>query len=671
MLEIPCWALPTTWRPKIAKKKEYAHGVRDFKKFFRRRGKFVRQPYDDKTNFRKVKEDKREKDDRRCFKCGDSNHFISDCPKHSFNDQKAFVFGCWSDSGDDCKKEEICLMALDNNEVRLKVKLELDEWIKDSGCSIHMTGNKDLFSSYKIIDGGYVVFGGNTRSKIVGKDQGREFDNEVQFGDICDANGITHKFSALGVETIVYADSDHAGDYIDRKSTSGVCTFTGCCLTSWFSKKQTALAISTIEAEYVSAEKACQQALCMKQALVDYDINLDDIPVFCDNKSSDLNPTELLFSTPPTSPQTLFDTLEDLPPTTTNPPPPRPSFDSIKRLANEPPPILAMESPLPPTFAPVARLEADKVYVAQPDGFIDPDHPKKVYRLRKAVYGLKQAPRAWYDELSNFLMSKGFTKGKCDTIGTPMATKPKLNADLSGKLLDVKEVGLHFNVISRGGVRGVICRLCSSNVDEDTALGLWLQLQQNTVVLLLSVSHSNLIQPRVALPYQAHPYSILLYQRTVILFSIHSDDGNLPESTSNKIYGRGSYAISWKPYQGDSSKLSLPDHREWKLLQTAAQTTTNVNGTLTTLILGLVTTQEKVQKKNDVKARSMLLMALPNEHLMTFNQYKDAKTLFAAIQTRFGGNEATKKTQKTLLKQTYENFSAPSTESLDSTFNKL
>ncbi|GJW58217.1 hypothetical protein Tco_0104948, partial [Tanacetum coccineum] len=52
----------------------------------------------------------------------------------------------------------------------------------------------------------------------------------------------------------------------------------------------------------------------------------------------------------------------------------------------------------------------------------------------------------------------------------------------------------------------------------------------------------------------------------------------------------------------------------------------------------------------------MLLMALPNEHLMAFNQYKDAKTLFAAIQTRFGGNEATKKTQKTLLKKMYESF---------------
>ncbi|GKC74184.1 retrovirus-related pol polyprotein from transposon TNT 1-94 [Tanacetum coccineum] len=96
--------------------------------------------------------------------------------------------------------------------------------------------------------------------------------------------------------------------------------------------------------------------------------------------------------------------------------------------------------------------------------FVDPDHPEKVYRLRKALYGLKQAPRAWYDELLNFLMSKGFTKGlqihqsprgifinqskytleilkkhgmeKCDTVGTLMATKPKLDADLSGKLID-------------------------------------------------------------------------------------------------------------------------------------------------------------------------------------------------------------------------------------------
>nr|GFA16118.1 copia protein [Tanacetum cinerariifolium] len=56
----------------------------------------------------------------------------------------------------------------------------------------------------------------------------------------------------------------------------------------------------------------------------------------------------------------------------------------------------------------------EQVYVNQPNGFVDPYHPDKVYRLKKALYGLKQALRAWYDELSKFLLSKGFTKGSID-----------------------------------------------------------------------------------------------------------------------------------------------------------------------------------------------------------------------------------------------------------------
>ncbi|GKD22682.1 retrovirus-related pol polyprotein from transposon TNT 1-94 [Tanacetum coccineum] len=63
------------------------------------------------------------------------------------------------------------------------------------------------------------------------------------------------------IEIIVYADSDHAGDYVDRKSTSSICMCVRCRLTSRFFKKQTTLAISTTEAEYVSAGKACQQEL--------------------------------------------------------------------------------------------------------------------------------------------------------------------------------------------------------------------------------------------------------------------------------------------------------------------------------------------------------------------------------------------------------------------------
>nr|GEV12558.1 hypothetical protein [Tanacetum cinerariifolium] len=110
------------------------------------------------------------------------------------------------------------------------------------------------------------------------------------------------------------------------------------------------------------------------------------------------------------------------------------------------------------------------------------------------------------------------------------------------------------------------------------------------------------------------------------------------------------------------AKLPILKYENGKSFKPLAQTTTNDASTSTTHISSLVTTEEKAQKKNDVKARSMLLMALPNEHLMTFNQYKDAKSLFPVIKTRFCGNEATKKTQKTLLKQMCKNFSATSTE---------
>ncbi|GJU60561.1 ribonuclease H-like domain-containing protein [Tanacetum coccineum] len=123
--------------------------------------------------------------------------------------------------------------------------------------------------------------------------------------------------------------------------------------------------------------------------------------------------------------------------------------------------------------------------------------------------------------------------------------------------------------------------------------------------------------------------------------------------------------------------FQVQDYALWEVIEygnsfkPVARTTTNADGTSTSTIPGPVTTEEKAHKKNDVKARSMLLMALPNEHQLTFSQYKDAKTLFEAIQARFGGNEATKKTQKTLLKQMYENFSASSQESLDSISNRL
>ncbi|GJS29943.1 retrovirus-related pol polyprotein from transposon TNT 1-94 [Tanacetum coccineum] len=98
---------------------EYAMAVRDFKKFFKRRGRLS---------------DSGEEDDEKV-------------------------------------KGETCLVAQASNEICLGVNLEPDEWIKDSGCSKHMTGNRKLFSSYKAYNGGNVIFGSNLRGNIIGKGQ--------------------------------------------------------------------------------------------------------------------------------------------------------------------------------------------------------------------------------------------------------------------------------------------------------------------------------------------------------------------------------------------------------------------------------------------------------------------------------------------------------------------
>nr|GEY75593.1 ribonuclease H-like domain-containing protein [Tanacetum cinerariifolium] len=99
--------------------------------------------------------------------------------------------------------------------------------------------------------------------------------------------------------------------------------------------------------------------------------------------------------------------------------------------------------------------------------------------------------------------------------------------------------------------------------------------------------------------------------------------------------------------------FQVQDYALWDVIEngnsfnTVPRTIANAYGTSTSTIPGLVTTKEKAQKKNDVKTRSMLLVALPNEHLLTFSQYKDAKTFFKAIQARYGGKMPQKRHKDT------------------------
>ncbi|GKA26528.1 retrovirus-related pol polyprotein from transposon TNT 1-94 [Tanacetum coccineum] len=275
---------------------EYVMAVRDLKKFFKRRGRFVRQPRNDKKTFQRSCDDKNGKSDRKCFRCGDPNHLIGECPKPPKDkNQRAFV-GVAQASSEVCSEssyfsdenssiydlileneyDKLCKMSLKiftknkrlkatrdslekeisilkekvftlekNKEVDLEcvkchmlkieneklkeealkltkfeksthclnemlnnqkpsgqklglgfnsfeassnetkeikfvkaqkkiclgVDLEPDEWIKDSGCSKHMMGNRKLFSSYKAYNEGNVIFGSNLRGNIISKGQ--------------------------------------------------------------------------------------------------------------------------------------------------------------------------------------------------------------------------------------------------------------------------------------------------------------------------------------------------------------------------------------------------------------------------------------------------------------------------------------------------------------------
>ncbi|GJT45612.1 retrovirus-related pol polyprotein from transposon TNT 1-94 [Tanacetum coccineum] len=349
------------------------------------------------------------------------------------------------------------------------------------------------------------------------------------------------------------------------------------------------------------------------------------------------------------------------------------------------------------SFASVARLEAEEVYVAQPDGFVDPDHPDKVYCLRKALYGLKQAPRPWEDILLvqiyvdaiifglqihqsprgifinqakytlEILKKHGMEKGQ--SIGTPMATKPKLDADLSGEPVDqtdyrskigslmyltssrpdivqavcycaryqarptekhLKEVKRIFRYLrgtihmglwypkgsgfeltafsdadhagcldtrksTSGGIQflgdklvswmskkqdvrmssarrireRLSFKLCSSNVDADTTSRLWLQLQQNTVVLRLSVSgwgaKSRGTEYQLAdmftkaLPEERFQYLVrrIEHSEDTLLVFIIEEWKYLPSSI--KLHCEDPYRMSWKPCQGRFFEST--DHR--------------------------------------------------------------------------------------------------------------
>nr|GEZ74453.1 hypothetical protein [Tanacetum cinerariifolium] len=254
-------------------------------------------------------------------------------------------------------------------------------------------------------------------------------------------------------------------------------------------------------------------------------------------------------------------------------------------------------------FAPVARIEAirlflaypsfmgfmvyqmdvknaflygtikEEIYVSQPPGFEDPNHPDKVYKVVKALYGLHQAPRACQDKyVAKILRRFGLTEGK--SAITPIDTEKPLLKDPDDEDVDVHTYRLMI---------GSLMYLTSSRPD----------------IMFVVVSAAKL--PIL------NPSQFDLWKMRIEQYFLMTD-----------------YSLWEVILNGDSP---VPTRIVEGTLQPVAPTTA----------------EQKLARKNELKARGNLLMALPDKHQLKFNSHKDAKTLMEAIEKRFEGNTKTKK----------------------------
>ncbi|GJW08064.1 retrovirus-related pol polyprotein from transposon TNT 1-94 [Tanacetum coccineum] len=441
---------------------EYAMAVKEFKKFFKRRGRFARQPRGDRKTFQRSINDGFDKSERKCFRCGDPNHFIGECSKPlKSTDQRAFIGGALSDNREDeveKTKDEDCLVAQAPDEICLGVNLELDEWIKDSGCSKHMTGNRKLFSLYKAYNGDYLtkfdpkayegVFLGysqNSKTYIILNKQTMKVEESLNVtfdetppppktppledDELVEEEAIeVSKTKLIGNDLEdISLENNQMVNIKESKShplENVIGNLNQRTLRSQAQDKSNFFCfISTIEPKNINeALKDENWVMAMQEELNQFKTNdvWELVP----------NPMDM----------TIIGTkwvyrnkLDENGVVTRN------KARLVAQGYNQQEGIDYDE-----TYAPVARLESirillayacaldfklyqmdvksaflngfinEEVYVAQPPGFIDFAKPNYVYKLKKALYGLKQAPKAWYDRLKSFLIKHNYSMGMVD-----------------------------------------------------------------------------------------------------------------------------------------------------------------------------------------------------------------------------------------------------------------
>ncbi|GJT71434.1 ribonuclease H-like domain-containing protein [Tanacetum coccineum] len=153
-----------------------------------------------------------------------------------------------------------------------------------------------------------------------------------------------------------------------------------------------------------------------------------------------------------------------------------------------------------------------------------------------------------------------------------------------------------------------------------------------------------------------------------LLKDMDQDSAHMVAASKVPMLKPGEYEI-WR--MRIEQYIQMIDYALWEVIENGATfpKTKTMEGVVTDM--PITTAEEKAQRRLEVKARSNLMMGIPNEHQLKFNSIKDAKKLLEAVEKRFGGNATTKKTKRNLLKQQYENFTTSSSEMLDQTFDRI
>ncbi|GJV16536.1 putative ribonuclease H-like domain-containing protein [Tanacetum coccineum] len=413
------------------------------------------------------------------------------------------------------------------------------------------------------------------------------------------------------LDLIAYSDSNYAGASLDRKSTTGGCQFLGCRLISWQCKKQIVVANSTTEAEYIAASNCCGLVLWLQNQLLGYGYNFMQTKIYVDNESAICIVKNHVFHSKTKHIEISNHFIRD----------------SYEKILIE---IVKIHTDynVADLLTKAFDVNRFKFLVAS---IVETIAAQRKFRAAQRAAEIRSKPPT-KTQLRNMMIPYLKNMGKFNHN----QLKAKSYEELQ-RLYEREQKWIHDFVPMDSEKEE------KKSVDPE---------KQESIE-----SHEE-----AAADYKQEKEELRMWL-TVVPDEEETVD---LEILSARAYGNTSYHKSLSSMLRKFDRQDLVGlHRlmmkSFKDNTPEARTTANPDGTSTSTIPGPVTTKGKAQKKNDVKARSMLLMVLPNEHLLTFSQYKDAKTLFAAIHARFSGNDATKKTQKTLLKQMYENFNAPST----------